>query len=88
MKIKRILSSALVAAILFTTILSALPVSVSAMHSAVIDSSTKYDNDTLVAEILEPMLQYNYNSADEMLEAELEAGYLDYIHSADKAYSL
>ena len=58
------------------------------MHSAVIDSSVKYDNDTLLAEVLEPMLQYNFNSADEMLAAELEAGYLDYIHSADKQYSL
>ena len=78
----------MVAAILFTTIISVLPISASAMHSAVIDSSTKYDNDTLKAEVLEPMLQYNYDSADDMLAAELEAGYLDYIHSADKTYSL
>ncbi len=88
MKIKRILSSALTAVILFTTIVAAMPVQASAVHSAVVDTTSQYTTDEIKSNILGPMLKYNYSSADEMLAYELEMGYLDYIHSGDKKFSL
>ena len=88
MKVKRILSSALTAVILFTTIVAAMPIEASAAHSAIVDTTSQYTTDEIKANILQPMLQYNYSSADEMLAYELEMGYLDYISSADKKFSL
>jgi len=88
MRFKRILSSALTAVIVITTIISAAPIQASAMHSAVIDTTSKYTVDEIKANILEKMLSYNFDSADQMLAYELEEGYLDYIQSADKKYSL
>ena len=88
MKIKRILSSALTAVILFTTIVAVMPVQASAAHSAVVDTTSQYTTDEIKSNILEPMLKYNYSAADEMLAYELEMGYLDYIHSGDKKFSL
>ncbi len=88
MKLKRIISSALVAVMLFTAIISVVPTQASAMHSAVINSSSQYTVDEIKENILTPMLSYNYDSADDMLAAELEAGYLDYIYSSDKRYTL
>lgn len=88
MKIKRILSTALTVVLLLTTVMSVAPVQASAMHSAVIDGTSNYTADEIKANILTPMLSYNYDSADDMLAAELEAGYLDYISSSDKRYTL
>ena len=87
MKIKRILSTALTAAILFTTIVSAIPVGASAQASFVGDKGT-ISNDDIKAQYLDPMLAYNYGSAGEMLSAELAQGSLDYVNSADGKYAM
>ena len=89
MKMKRILSTALTVIMLFSAIAAVLPVYSGAAHSpsAVVSESTlsleeitKYVNDKY--------LKYNFNTAEEMLEAELSAGYLDYVTTANGLYTM
>lgn len=87
MKLKRILSSALTAVILFTTIISVFPVGASAAEGTTVTPNT-LETDAIKTEHLEPMLNYNYGSAGEMLAAELAAGSLDYAFSKDGKYAM
>lgn len=87
MKLKRILSTALTAAILFTTVISVFPVGASAAASHVGEKGN-LSNDELKEQHLDPLLAYNYGSAGAMLEAELAANSLDYASSADGKFSM
>ena len=97
MKIKRILSTALTVALIFTLLLTAVPVNVFAAHTESSSTSTAIvpegytEADLTSAELsdyLDEYLEYNYNSAEEMLLDELEAGYLYCAHSPGKEYTV
>ena len=71
MNIKKILSTALVAVMLFTTIVAAVPVTSSAAYS-----SSSVDTDAVLGSaeikaIVNTALTYNFNNAEEMLRYEL-----------------
>ena len=90
MKIKRILSTALVLVLLFASVSVVLPaVEAEAAYSPSTSVSeatmTLDDIKTYVSEVY---LKYNFSSAEEMLAYELDAGYLDYSTTADGLYSI
>jgi len=97
MNIKRILSTALLAVMLFTTIVAAIPFNASAAYSessAAAGGSVpagfeeaNLNSDELEAYMAE-YLKYNFDSASEMLNYELECGYLYYANSPGKNYTM
>lgn len=93
MKLKKIISSALLAATVFAVGVAAFPIGASAAYSSVgsaVSSSTataELDNEELEA-YLKAYLGYNYSTAEEMLNDELAAGYLYTMNSANDLYSL
>ena len=92
MKLKRILSSFLLLAVVFTSLVVAFPISASAAYSSEGVSSGTTATANLAGDDLKSYLSdyiaYNYSTAEEMLEDELEAGYLYSVNSADNLYSL
>ncbi len=92
MKIKRILSSFLLLAVVFTSLVVAFPISASAAYSSESVSSGTTATANLAGDELKSYLSdyivYNYSTAEEMLADELEAGYLYSVNSADNLYSL
>ncbi len=92
MKIKKILSSALLAVMVFTLVVAAFPMTASAAYSNVnTDSYTTAtaDLDTKAFEAyLAKYLGYSFETAEEMLNEEFENGYLHSINSANNLYSL
>ena len=90
MNIKRILSSALTAVIMFTTILAAFPLSASAAVEYITpdDKAVIDDMDQLKAEILDPAINTPYGTAQERLEAELAGEQLYGAISADGKYTI
>ena len=76
MKLKRILSSALVVIMLFSAISVLVPVQAKAAHHSSV-SNTKLTTDEVV-KIVEDYQKAEYTSAEEMFQAELAAGKLDY----------
>lgn len=97
MKNKRILSTALTVALIFTMLLTAMPVNVFAAHSESSSSSTAIVPDgsaeadlssSELSDYLDEYLEYNYDSAEEMLRDELQAGYLYCAHSSGKEYTI
>ena len=89
MNFKRILSSALTVVMVFAAIVTALPATVKAAHS---QSSVTTGGKTLTTEEIKAVVQSsyesNYNDAQQMLEADLEAGYLDSVSSSGDEYTL
>ena len=89
MKLNRILSSLLVFVMLFTGILTLIPVSASAEEGTKREVSVQQEG--LVEEvdevkkICQEYLTYNFKTASEMLDYELEKGYLDYVKEGDFA---
>ena len=97
MNIKRILSTALVVVMLFTAIVAAIPFGAYAAYSdssassatKVPDGYTEADYDMKVlTNYLNDYLSYNYTSASDMLNNELEKGVLYYVNSTGDRYSL
>lgn len=92
MKIKKILSSALLAVMIFTTLLAAFPLAASAAYSGYNansgTSATAELNSEELTKYLTEYLAYDYSTAEEMLEDELAAGYLYSVNSANAYYSL
>ena len=97
MNFKRILSTALVVVMLFTAIVAAIPFGAYAAYSdSSASSATKvpdgykeadYNTEEL-ASYLKDYLKYNYTSASDMLNAELEKGVLYYVNSTGDRYTL
>ena len=73
----------------FAAIVTALPATVKAAHS---QSSVTTGGKTLTTEEIKAVVQSsyesNYNDAQQMLEADLEAGYLDSVSSSGDEYTL
>ncbi len=92
MKFKRILSSALLAVMIFTLLVAAFPMAISAVYlneNETSGSTATADLDSgELAEYLEEYLEYNYETAEEMLKDELAAGYLYSVNSNNKQYSI
>ena len=88
MKIKRILSSALVAVMLFTMSVALMPIEADAAHSPSVNKNEQYTVEYIKEEIVKKSYDYSYESAEEMLEAELAAGYLDSVKSKSGKYSI
>jgi len=86
MKIKRILSSALVVIMLFTSIVGFIPVKADAAYDST-NAAASLTSDEIKT-IVKAALEYNFSSAEEMLVYEQTLGYLDRVDSADKAYSI
>lgn len=76
MNLKRILSSALVVIMMFSAIAVLIPVEAKAAHHSSV-SDTRLTTDEVKA-IVNNYQKAEYASADEMFEAELALGYLDY----------
>ncbi len=87
MNIKKILSSALVVVLLFTSIVGFIPVKADAAHSSMVGASTSYTVDQIKA-IVSESYNYVFNDAAEMLNYELERGYLDYVSSKGGKYTI
>lgn len=86
MKLKKILSSALVIAMVFTMVACLIPMQASAAHSP---SSGVVSKDTAqIEQIVNEAVMYNYTSAEEMLLDEYEKGYLVSVNSAGNRYSI
>lgn len=97
MKLKRILSTALTVVMIFTTLVAVLPVTASAAHSQSSASSTAKIPEgvteanltaTELSEYLDEYLKYSFDTAGEMLDHELKAGYLYYSNSQGNYYTL
>ena len=88
MNYKRIISSLLCVVMLFAAVATLLPVKSEAAHSpsSVVGGTTKTADE--ISKIVTETYKYTYGSAAEMLEAELEKGYLDYASSAGNAYTI
>ena len=81
MKLKRILSSALVVVMLFGAVSVALPTRVEAAHSSSVATESKYTQEQ-IKEIVKKSQQNVYSSAQEMLDEEIKLGYIDSMASA------
>ena len=76
MNIKRILSSALVAVMLFASMVVLIPTKASAAHASSV-TNTKLNTDQVI-EIVEEYQKAKYNNAEELFQDDLSKGYLDY----------
>lgn len=92
MKLKRILSSVLMVVLLFGTIIGAYPFAASAAYST--ESATSGLSATAnltVSELEKHLADYiavDYDSAEEFLNADIEAGFLYSVNSANNYYTL
>ena len=87
MKMKKIISSALLVVMVFSAIALAIPVKSSAAHSPSVSTENTYTKEQ-IKEIVRETYEYTFNSAAEMLEYELALGYLDYVHSSGNKFSI
>ena len=76
MKLKRILSSALVVIMLFSAIALLAPIDASAAHYATVSEERLGDDE--VKAIVQAYRQAKFDSAEEMFQYDLANGYLDY----------
>lgn len=84
MKIKRILSSALVLLMLFTTVVAAIPASAAPTDSVTVTVNTPKDGTPAAKDILTTYKnEYKFSSAEEMLNHELSLGYLDWVEAGE-----
>ncbi len=81
MKIKKLLSSALVLVMLFTTLVAVIPTTANAAYETN-SSGANYSADEIKA-ISTEMLTYDFGSAEEMLAYEWSKHYLDDVHYGD-----
>ncbi|MBQ8321795.1 MAG: hypothetical protein IJX92_05470 [Clostridia bacterium] len=87
MKFNKILSSALVLMMLFTSIVSVIPFTASAQQPSGVtvvmgEVDESVNSRASLQSFVKEYLSYNYTSADKMLADELEKGYLDSISAA------
>lgn len=84
MNLKRILSSALVVIMLFSAFALLMPVEAKAAHHSSV-SSTRLDDDSVKA-IITAYRNAKFDSAEQMFQSDLAAGYLDF--TTDGNYSI
>ncbi len=87
MKIKKIISSALLVVMVFSAVAFAIPVKSEAAHSPSVSTESTYTKEQ-IKEIVRESYKYTFNNAAEMLEYELSLGYLDYVHSSGNKFSI
>ena len=85
MKLKRILSSALVVVLLFGSIIGVMPIKSSAAY--VNTSSSDLLGEEAIWSLAEEVCGYDYSSVEEMLNEELSNGYLVYVNHNNSEYS-
>ena len=86
-KIKSVVSSLLTVALLFSALIGVFPMRAAAARAAV--TATAEERTAVeIKKIVDATRDYAYDSAQECLEAELMAGYLDGVVSADRSYSI
>ena len=89
MKIKRILSAAMVVVLLSIAVLGIIPVTAGAAYSPSSSvSKSTLTIDEIKSYIDDEYLMYNFSTAEERLNAELAKGYLDYTSSSDGFYTI
>ena len=87
MKLKRIISCALSAVMLFGSISALLPIRAEAAY--VEDTSSGAVGVTKeLSKILEEVKGYNFSTAQQMYDYETAEGYLDKVHSKDGRYTV
>ncbi len=72
---------------LFTAIVGFIPVQADAAHSSSVGATTTYTVEQ-VKEIVSASYKYTFNNAAEMLNYELERGYLDYVSAKGGKYTI
>ena len=87
MNFKRIVSAALVCVMLAMSIVTVLPIKANAAYSSEVDQNATLPLDSVKA-IVNAALLGNYASDLEMLEADMAAGYVDHVTSADGKYTI
>lgn len=88
MKAKKILSSALVVAMIFTMLVCLIPpMQASAAHSSMMPVASK-NAEQIKSDVLADLKNYSYSSAMEMLLDEYEKGYLVSVNSTGNVYSI
>ena len=86
MKLNKILSSALALVMIFTALVAVIPTKASAAYDADASGVT-YTSDEII-EIINTSIKAKFSTAEEMLSEELSCGYLDYVTTADKAFTI
>ncbi len=86
MKIKKLISSALTIVLLLGAILAVVTVSASAVCDST--SATANLSSEQIKEVVNASLDYEFETAEEMLAYELSLGYLDSMTTADKKFSM
>lgn len=88
MKNNRILSALLVFVLAFMTVVAVVPMKVEAAHSdSAVTSGDNYTQEEKEA-IVSSTYDYEFSSAEEMLNHELSEGYLDYVVSKSSEYTI
>lgn len=87
MKLNKILSSALAVVLLFAAICGAIP-PISADAAYVSSGEQANLTSSEIKEIVNATLTYNFETAEEMLNYELEKGYLDYVSDYSGEYTI
>ena len=89
MKMKKLISTALTVIMLFSAIAAVIPVSAGAAHSpSTVVSESTLTLDEIIDYVDNTYLKSNYNTAEEMLQAELDRGYLDHVTTANGLYTM
>ena len=96
MKFNKILSTALLVVMLFTTVIAAFPVNSYAAYAGSVSSGANvpegFDEANLNASqlksYLEEYIKYDFDTAYDMLCHELEAGYLYYVNASGNTYTM
>ena len=87
-KFNRILSSVLVVIMMFTCVVALIPTKTSAAYGGSSTAKVETLTSDEVKEIVRAAAKYSFSSAEEMLNYEIEQGYLDSVNSADGKFSI
>ena len=84
---KKILSTVLAVIMMFSAMVTLIPVSASAAYSTSDKQAAELSADA-VKKVVSESLKYNFDSAEEMLIYELEKGYLVHVDSENNLYTM
>ena len=88
MKIKKLISSALLIVMVFMAFVAVIPVTASAAQSSYFEESDSITADKAKAIIKKVFEEYQFDTAEEMLVYEKGLGYLDYVTSDDGQFTI
>ena len=88
MKIKKLISSALLIVMVFMAFVAVIPVTASAAQSSYFEESDSITADKAKAIIKKVFEEYQFDTAEEMLVYEKSLGYLDYVTSDDGQFTI